>query len=271
MPDTSRYIYDGSKEIEKERLRLLERGTSLLRAAALEGIIPPNVHAILDVGCGSGALGFDLVRRFSSAGLAGIDIDLAILREARRRAPADAIVHLAQGNALVLPFRTGWFGLVACQYLLQHLPDPVNALREMRRVTDPHGMLLVFEWDDGVNFSFPPVPALLERLFAAKIALIHSKGGDRYIGRKLHSLMDSAGWRDIHVRIIHDIWEGPADRKEQLRGTELSMREIEPQLVAHGLISHDDFEAAIDQLYEYYCGDILSVVPYFAASGTNGD
>jgi SAM-dependent methyltransferase len=269
MLDASHYIYNGSKQIEKERLRLLDKGTSILRSAALEGILPSNVNTILDVGCGSGSIGFDLIRRFPTAKLAGLDIDIAILSEATLRVPAGAVTYFAQGDAFALPFRAGSFDLVSCQYLLQHLPHPVNALCEIRRVTEPGGMLLVFEWDDGVNFSFPPMPALVQRLFAAKIALIHSKGGDRYIGRKLHQLIGFAGWKDVRMRIIHDIWEGPADRRAQLRGAELSMREIKPQLIANGLISHDDFENAIRQLYDYYCGDVLSVVFYFAAFATN--
>jgi hypothetical protein len=113
------------------------------------------------------------------------------------------------------------------------------------------------------------MPPQLDRLFAAKVNLVRSKGGDRFIGRKLYHLVSSAGWTSVEVRIIHDIWQGPADRRAQLRGTELSMREIKPQLLAQGHLSEDDFAAGVRQLYEYFCGDVFSVVFYFAAFASN--
>lgn len=223
---------------------------------------------ILDVGSGKGAVGFDLLRRCPGATLVGVDVDGSILREAARKAPPGASCAFARADTFSLPFHVGTFDVVACQYLLQHLADSVGALVEMKRVTRAAGKVAVFEWDDGVNFSHPALPEPLGKLFRAKATLVQRMGGDRFIGRKLYHLLCAAGWADVQLRIVHDIWQGSADREAELYGTELSMREIKSQLLSEELLSEDEFEAAIRQLYEYYCGDVFSVVFYFAAFGT---
>ena len=139
----------------------------------------------------------------------------------------------------------------------------------MRRVSCKSAEIVVFDWDDGVNFSYPPLPTELQKLFEAKIQLVHDKGGDRCIGRKLYYLLYAAGWRNIEIKIVHDIWQGPSDRVKALRGTELSLSEIRPQLVNNALITEDEFDLAMDQLREYYCGDIFSVAMFFAGFAMN--
>jgi SAM-dependent methyltransferase len=47
-----------------------------------------------------------------------------------------------------LPFRDGWFGLVLCNHVLEHVPDDRAALAELRRVTAPGGLtILQTPWD----------------------------------------------------------------------------------------------------------------------------
>jgi len=269
MPAPDSYIYDGALQAERHRLRLLERDTNARRAAALEGALPAVVESILDVGCGTGALGLDFKSRFPRSRLIGLDVNSAILRRAKESWEHDPSLAFVNADAFHLPLRSHTFDLVACQYLLQHVPRPAEVLSEMRRVAKPGARLASFDWDDGVNFTFPPMPQQLQSLFAAKTELVRLKGGDRHIGRKLHSLATAAGWVNVQVRVIPDVWEGPADRREQLAGTELSLRQIKGQLLSHGLITEQDFEAAILLLYDFFCGDVFSVVFYFAAFADN--
>jgi ubiquinone/menaquinone biosynthesis C-methylase UbiE len=167
-------------------------------------------------------------------------------------------------NAYSLPFAQEAFGLVACQYLLQHLSAPVAALKEMRRVCKKGGQIVVLEYDDRADFSFPPRPKELEALFQAKTALIELHGGDRSTGRKLYHLLQAAGWRDIEVKIVYDIWQGPAERRAALASAELSFRQLKDRLLDEGLMDPITFEAGMEQLLSYYRGDIFSVAFFFA-------
>ena len=269
MKSKNSYIYDPKSKIEKERLRERDKRTSTRRSFVLDSLDFKDIQNILDVGCGNGVVGFDLLSRSNNASLVGIDIESSILKEANIKPPDDFRCDFIASDAYKLPFAESSFDMVSCQYVLQHISEPTHILEEMRRASRKNAIAVVFEWDDGVNFSYPPMPEELNKLFQAKIQLIHNKGGDRYIGRKLYHLLHSSGWRDIDIRIIHDIWQGSADRKQALRGTELSLLEIKPQIIKANLITEHEFELAIKQLFEYYSSDIFSVAFFFAGIGIN--
>jgi len=269
MVKNKSYVYDPRSDIEKRRLSEREKRTSTRRASALEGLTIPTGSGILDVGCGTGFLGFDLINRTERCFLVGIDIEPSILREALRNTRVTSQCSFIAGDAFSLPFSDETFGTVACQYVLQHLDDPVSALHEMRRVSQIGAKAIVLEWDDGINFSYPPIPLELQRVFDAKIELIRQRGGDRNIGRKLYHLLSSAGWNEIDIRLVHDIWQGPDHREAALRGTELSLIELKPQMITEKLVSDAEFNKALDQIYDYYCGDIFSVVFFIAGFAKN--
>ena len=269
MNSNKSYIYDPTSKIEKERLREREKRTSTRRSFVLDNLNFNDVKDILDVGCGDGAVGFDLLTRSENARLVGVDIEPSMLEEANKKSPVKKVCEFVAGDGKIIPFASSSFDLVTCQYVLQHVPNPTRILEEMRRVSRRDARSIIFEWDDGVNFSHPSMPVELDKLFKAKIQLIRNQGGDRFIGRKLYHLLQAAGWRDIDIKIIHDTWQGPGDRTKALRGTELRLKEIRPQLLSHKFITEDEFELGMKQLYEYYCSDIFSVVLFFAGIGVN--
>lgn len=269
MTNKHSYVYDPKSGCERTRLQVREKKTKSRRAVALEGVEFKRISRILDVGCGTGVVGFDLLGIAPSAHLVGLDLENSILHTARENTPLEGSCSFVAGDAYNLPFGQGCFDLVACQYLLQHLEKPVRALEEMRRVARQGAQAVVFEYDDGADFSYPPIPAELEALFQAKVALIERRGGDRRIGRKLYHLLQSAGWIDVEVKINYDVWQGPADRREALESTDLSFSQLRDRLVGEGLISDEDFEAGLEQLYSYYQGDVFSVAFFFSAFATN--
>jgi ubiquinone/menaquinone biosynthesis C-methylase UbiE len=269
MTSQSSYVYDPKTDCERARIRAREKQTKTQRAAALEGVGFTGVDRILDVGCGTGVVGFDLLKLMPSARLVGLDIEPSMLQVAKGNLPAGRKGAFITGDVFDLPFRPAGFDLVACQYVLQHLGQPVKALEEMRRVCRPGGQAIIFEYDDRSGFSYPPPPAELQALFQAKIDLIERKGGDRSIGRKLYHLLRLAGWSEIDVRIIPDIWQGSAERKSALDSAYLSFTQLEPKLIAEGLISERTLHIGLEQLYNYYQGEVFSVVFFFAAFAMN--
>src|SRR5260221_11517746 len=92
---------------------------------------------ILDVGAGTG---FDL----AALGPAAIGLDLSAVMCARAVARG-AIV--CRGDASTLPFVDASMAGVRFDRILQHLPDPVKALREAARVTRPCGRVVVADPD----------------------------------------------------------------------------------------------------------------------------
>ena len=79
------------------------------------------------------------------AAIHGLDLEPARLAEARRHAPQ---ATLACANALWLPYASGVFDITFCHFLLLWVRDPLQALREMKRVTRPGGSILALAEPD---------------------------------------------------------------------------------------------------------------------------
>ena len=98
-------------------------------------------HAVLDVACGTGIVARTALPRVGPEGrVVGIDLNPAMLTVAERACPD---VELRQGDVEDLPFEDATFDAVLCQMALMFFPDPVSAVREMRRVTKPTGTVVI--------------------------------------------------------------------------------------------------------------------------------
>lgn len=269
MVAKSSYVYDPKSDCELARTAEREKKTKTQRASALDDVKFEGISKILDVGCGTGVVGVDLLNLIPSAQLFGLDIAPSVLRVAKEKIPNGRKGNFIAGNAYDLPFVNGSFDLVACQYVLQHLSQPVHALSEMRRVSRAEAQAVIFEFDDRTGFTYPAPPDELQALLQAKIELIERKGGDRSIGRKLYHLLRWAGWTEIEVKIIPDVWQGAADRKNALESAYLSFTQLKPQLIAEKLISEKTFDDGLKQLYDYYQSEMFSVLFFFAAFAKN--
>jgi SAM-dependent methyltransferase len=104
-------------------------GRFLRRVSELAAVERPR--RILEVGCGEGIVLATLADRLPGAQLDGLELDEAALEEARTRCPRATLVR---GDACALPFVDQSFDLVVCLEVLEHLPEPARALRELRRV-----------------------------------------------------------------------------------------------------------------------------------------
>ena len=92
---------------------------------------------ILDVGCGTGA---NLVMLSQFGEVEGVDISPDALAFCRER----GLKNVKLGAAEQLPFADCSFDVVAAFDVVEHMDDDVAGLREMRRVLQPNGRLLLF-------------------------------------------------------------------------------------------------------------------------------
>ena len=121
----------------------------------------------------------------------GIDAAEAPLAEARDAAAAASVANVSfrVADGMALPFDDGTFDVVHAHQVLQHVPDPVGMLREMRRVTRPGGIVAARDSDYAAFTWYPAVPALDEWLDAvparrrARAAANPMPGGRCWRGR----------------------------------------------------------------------------------------
>lgn len=115
-----------------------EDSHSFLWEPVLEALALGPDDRLLDVGCGGGA--FLLRARESGCSIAGLDHSRDMVRLAR--AKTGARIELA--DAAAMPFADGEFTAVSCLVAFFFFAEPVDALREMRRVLESeHGRIAV--------------------------------------------------------------------------------------------------------------------------------
>jgi SAM-dependent methyltransferase len=107
--------------------------------------------SILDAACGNGRYSKFLLRQADpDAVLTSFDLSPAMLRRARGRLKSDRVTF-AVADLTRLPYASECFDAVVCGWVLEHLPDPRDGLRELARVMKPGGKLLLMCTEDTVT------------------------------------------------------------------------------------------------------------------------
>ena len=142
-----------------------------------------NLGKVLEVGCGTGALLGEIERRFSGT-ISGLDLDYGFLRQASANTLRSKLI---QGNALHLPFPPGCFELVYCHFLLLWVADPLQVIREMKRVICPGGYVLALaEPDYGGRIDYP---FALELSGKWQIQALQHQGADPFGGKEARRII----------------------------------------------------------------------------------
>jgi SAM-dependent methyltransferase len=155
------------------------RGRRRILCAELDRVELPEGARALDAGCGSGRT-LDELAHYAT--VSGVDLSEEAVAAARARGHDDVRV----GTLERLPFPPRTFDLITCLDVLEHVPDDVRALRELRRVARPGAALVV------------TVPAYQALWSAHDEANLHYR---RYRRAPLRRAAIAAGWqpaRDTH-------------------------------------------------------------------------
>ena len=154
---------------------------------------------VLDVGSGTGAVTEEVADR-TRGQVIGVDLDPTMVAYAQARGGS---ADYQPGDAHDLPFRDGWFDVTVCHFLLMWCRDPVQAAREMIRVTRPGGSVLVCaEPDYGGRIDYPDIP-----LGQWQAEALRKEGGDPFLGRKLRGILSQPGARGVDLGVIPGLWD----------------------------------------------------------------
>ena len=171
------------------------RRTAETSAAYLLPHLRPT-DVLLDVGAGPGTITADLATRVAQ--VVGLDPAPAAVAAAREHVAGRGLrnVRIEVGDVHALDAPDGTYDVVHAHQVLQHLADPVGALREMRRVCRPGGLVAVRDADYATMTWFPG-SAALTRWLALYEDLARRNGGEPDAGRRLKSWALEAGFTDV--------------------------------------------------------------------------
>ncbi|MDD2859126.1 MAG: methyltransferase domain-containing protein [Candidatus Nanopelagicales bacterium] len=174
-------------------LRSHRTRTAANSAAHLLPHLSPGMR-LLDIGCGPGTITVDLAARVSPGRVTALEIteDALALARAHAEQVGCASVDFATGDVHALPFADGTFDVVHAHQVLQHVQDPVQAIREMVRVCRPGGLVAARD-GDYAGFVWHPSSARLDRWRELYDAAARVNGGEPNAGRMLLAWAHAAG------------------------------------------------------------------------------
>ena len=179
------------------------RWSRLVARDFLTWLAIPAAGRWLDVGCGTGALTATILDLATPSGVVGIDPSSGFLAFARDR-HRDPRVRFERGDAQALPVESDGFDAVVAGLVINFVPDPAQAVREMMRAARPDGTVAAYVWDyaGGMQMMahFWDAAASLDP--TAQTLNEVRRFGDRYHMDGLRTLFMDAGLRDVSTRAM---------------------------------------------------------------------
>ena len=163
--------------------------------------------SVLDCGCGPGSVTLSIADLVAPGNVVGVDFGASQIERAIA-ASAEADVSNAAfrtADAYALPFADAAFDRVFSHALIEHLADPLRAVREMRRVLKPGGYIGVCCPDWGGFVLSPPSEAISEAV-DAYTSLQTRNGGDVLAGRKLGVYLQAAGFSELQMAARYECY-----------------------------------------------------------------
>ena len=179
-------------------LSLLDSQDSIknVRAHAASRMNLAAGHKVLDLGCGIGGATFPIADAIGPNGLAaGVDISLAMVEEARKRAGDRPGVDFRIGDVTAIPFPAKFFDSARCERVFLYLPDRLAALREMMRVVKQEGRICLVDTEIDSTAIYSKNPKLTRKM----TSLITASMPNGNSGRELPAFARQAGLKDVQT------------------------------------------------------------------------
>lgn len=239
----------GYSDMESDRLN--DQAATLTDLLHRDTLFPSG-HLVLEGGCGVGSQTMIMARNNAGAKYIAVDISESSVRQARDLARAENLrnIRFQVQDINHLSFRNGSFDHVFICFVLEHMPDPVATLVELKRVLKSGGTITVIEGDHGSAYFYPESEAA-RRAIECQVRIQESTGGNANIGRSLYPLMSQAGFRDPFVtpRTVYADDSRPNLVEGFILRTFTAMiAGIRDRAVGLGLISEVEFDRGIRDL-----------------------
>ena len=256
---------------QREASRLRDQANTLSYILHSDSLFPSRTK-VLEAGCGAGAQTEILARKNPRVYFTSLDLSHDSIIQANLRIKKEGLsnVNFVHGDIFNLPFEDESFDHVFVCFVLEHLPDPIKALRSLKKMLKKGGSLTVIEGDHGSTFFYPDsaeAHAAIQCLVKAQ----EQMGGNSLIGRRLYPVIKKAGFKDVKVspRMVYV----DASRPELVDGftdkTFTAMvKGVEKQALASGLIDKPDWIKGIRGLYRTMRKDGIFCYTFFKAFAT---
>jgi ubiquinone/menaquinone biosynthesis C-methylase UbiE len=255
---------------ERESSRLSDQANTLDQLLHDDTRYPPGSR-VLECGCGTGAQTVLLARNSPEARITSIDVSQDSLRKAAAAVEQEGITNVTFQTADIfdMPFEEAAFDHVFVCFVLEHLPNPEEALGCLKRVLKKGGSITVIEGDHRSWYCHPETREA-RRTVECLIEVQALLGGNSLIGRQLFPLLMKAQYRDIRVspRIVYADSSRPGMVEGFSKNTFIAMVEgAREQALSLRLISEEAWEKGIRDLYRATESDGTFCYTFFKGVG----
>ena len=242
----STYQFDHEWEMERERLRSLERVADPSTIRTLQKIGVSAKWDCLEVGAGGGSIAEWLCLTVGAAGhVVAADIEIKFLK-ALDYPNLEGLEH----SLIVDELPKSEFDLVHERAVLAHLPERDDILKKLADSVKPGGWLFVEEPDFVVYGVDPSVPSPMrdaaKEVDDAILQVLKSVGGDAYFGGRIFGLLRSIGLDSVQGRGEVSVCQGGTNRIEFIK---LTAQRLRPAILASGHVTEAEFDEALS-LYD---------------------
>ena len=192
---TERYTHGHhSSVVEQHRQRTAEEAAAFFLPEL------KNDMKLLDFVCGPGSITVGFSKYLSDGEITGIDIAPEILEQAKELATTSNVsnIKFETGNVYDLNYPDNHFDAAYGHQVLQHLQHPIEALKEIKRIVKPGGIIAVRDADYGTMVHSPLDPVLQHWLEVYHAVASHN-GAEADAGRNLYPWLIDSGFRDIKM------------------------------------------------------------------------
>ena len=227
---------------------------------------------ILEAGCGIGAQTKIIAPKNRESKFVSIDMSAESLTQAKKVADSKIIdnVVFQEADIFDLPFGNQYFDHIFLSYVLEHIPNPIKALNNLKRVLKKNGTITLIEGDHGSAY-FHPDSELANKAIQCQVKLQKENGGDANIGRRLFPLLEEARFENIRVsaRQVYVDDSNPEWVEGFTRNTFTAMiKGISEEAISRDLIDRTEFEQGIRDLYKTAEGGGTFCYTFFKGIGT---
>jgi len=132
--DDDPYVVMDQLESDFQQRRLKATIDLIPSTAKNEGL------TLLDIGCGEGHFTDVIKKEFAKFEVHGLDYSVSAIDFAHK---SFKDINFVTANAYYPPYQDEYFDIVVCNNLWEHVPDPLQMLRAMKRVLKPNGLLII--------------------------------------------------------------------------------------------------------------------------------
>jgi len=177
----------------------------------LAELVVPGM-AVLDVGCGTGAITRGIAEAAGPAGrVVGLDVNEGLIEQARNLHGDVPGLTFEVGDVDALPYHAE-FDIVTAARVLQWLAEPHQALNNMAAATRVGGRVVALDYNHEKAVWTPEPPPTMQVFYAAFLHWRSECGMDNAIADHLAGMFKDVGLRDVQTSAQHEsTTEGDAD------------------------------------------------------------